>query len=211
MTLPPLLVLSDRTQALRSLPETVAAAVDGGARAVVLREKDLPDADRRRLAAALVELLEPVGGALLVAGPAALTDRAAGVHLAATDPWPGPRPPLVGRSCHDAAEVARAGAAGCDYATVSPVHVSASKPGHGPPLGPAGLAALAAVPGAPPLYALGGVTPATAAACRQAGASGVAVMGGVMRAPQPDRYVAALLDALRELPVRPPRSGRRTP
>ena len=210
MNLPPLLVLTDRTQARRPLPATVAAAVEGGARAVVLREKDLPDADRRRLAAALLELLLPVGGVLLVAGPAPLIDRVGGVHLAAADAWPAPRPSLVGRSCHDRAQVAGAGAAGCDYVTVSPVHATASKPGYGPPLGPAGVAALAAVPGAPPLYALGGITPATAAACRRAGARGGAVMGAIMRARHPDRLVAALLDALRDVPAEAARAGART-
>ena len=42
----PLLVLTDRAQCRRPLPEVVAAAVDGGARTVVLREKDLPAAER---------------------------------------------------------------------------------------------------------------------------------------------------------------------
>ena len=48
MKLPRLLVLTDRTQCRGSLPATVASAVDAGARAVVLREKDLP-ADERAL------------------------------------------------------------------------------------------------------------------------------------------------------------------
>ncbi|PWU49622.1 thiamine phosphate synthase, partial [Micromonospora globispora] len=41
-----LVVLTDRWQARRPLPEVVAAAVAGGARCVVLREKDLPRAER---------------------------------------------------------------------------------------------------------------------------------------------------------------------
>lgn len=84
---------------------------------------------------------------------------------------------------------------------VSPFAATASKPGYGPALGPAGLAAL--VPGGPPAYALGGVRPDDVRACLAAGAHGVAVMGPLMRDPQlAAAYVAALTDALEESPCR---------
>jgi thiamine-phosphate pyrophosphorylase len=162
---------------------------------VVLREKDLPDAERARLAEALRAVLEPVGGVLVVAGPAGSAGGAGLVHLAARDPFPEPRPAGVGRSCHSAGELARAAAEGADWVTLSPLRVTASKPGYGPPLGPEGLAALLRhVPGAPPAYALAGVRPADVAACRAAGAAGVAVMGAVMRDPG---LVAAYGEVLR--------------
>jgi thiamine-phosphate pyrophosphorylase len=134
-----------------------------------------------------------VEGTLIVAGAGA---GGPAVHLSAAEPLPAPRPALLGRSCHDAGEVARAGAEGCDWVTVSPVHPTVSKPGYGPALGSAGLAALCRVPGAPPVYALGGVSRSNARACRSAGAYGVAVMGGVMRAERPDRCVELLLGEL---------------
>ena len=62
MSLPRLLVLTDRRQseaAGRTLPETVAAAVNAGARAIVLREKDLPPPERRELAEALCAAAAP--------------------------------------------------------------------------------------------------------------------------------------------------------
>ncbi len=194
MRLPRLLVLTDRTQSARPLVDTVATAVDAGARAVVLRDKDLPAAERAALAQELAALLAPVGGLLVVAGPAT---GAPAVHLAAHDPFPAPRPALVGRSCHSAAEVAGARDEGCDWVMVSPFAATASKPGYGPALGPAGLAALLA--GAPPGYALAGVTPADVPACLAAGAVGVAVMGPVMRDPQ---LTAAYLAALPAVPDR---------
>ena len=181
MRLPRLLVLTDRTQCRDGdLTGTVAAAVDAGARAVVLREKDLPLADRAALAAELEGVLRPVDGLLVWAGAAGGTGRAA-VHLAAADPFPSPRPALVGRSCHTAAELARARAEGCDAAFLSPVFLSASKPGYGPALGTAGLAELA--PLGPPVWALGGIAPDDVAGCLGAGAAGIAVMGPVMRDP----------------------------
>jgi thiamine-phosphate pyrophosphorylase len=207
--LPRLLVLTDRTQASGPLVATVAAAVDAGARAVVLRDKDLPDGERTRLAAELRALLDPVGGLLVVAGPVvnphwagvATMAPPVAVHLAARDPFPATRPALVGRSCHSAAEVAGARAEGCDWVMVSPFAATASKPGYGPALGPAGLAALLA--GGPPAYALGGVQPDDVSACLAAGAHGVAVMGPLMRDPgRTAAYLTALTDALEESPCR---------
>jgi thiamine-phosphate pyrophosphorylase len=82
---------------------------------------------------------------------------------------------------------------------VSPFAATASKPGYGPALGPAGLAALLA--GGPPAYALGGVTPDDVPACLAAGAVGVAVMGPLMRDP---RSAAAYLAALSAVPEEAP-------
>ncbi|RBY88834.1 thiamine phosphate synthase [Blastococcus sp. TF02A-26] len=192
--MPRLLVLTDRTQAGAPLPEVVAAAVAAGARAVVLRDKDLPLPERAALAEELAAILDPVGGLLVWAGLAGSAGRGA-VHLSAADAFPAVRPALVGRSCHDASEIARAAAEGCDWVFVSPVNATASKPGHGPALGAPGLARL--VPGAPPVYALGGITPADTAGCLRAGAVGIAVMGPVMRDPA---LVAEHLAALSAAP-----------
>src|SRR5690606_28216583 len=104
-TLPALLVLTDRHQlpAGRSLVDQVARCVAGGARAVVLREKDLPCDERAALAATLAREVHAAGGMLLVASDPTLP--ADGVHLAARDPAPGHQPGLVGRSCHSVADL----------------------------------------------------------------------------------------------------------
>ncbi|MCU1618107.1 MAG: thiamine monophosphate synthase, partial [Modestobacter sp.] len=108
---------------------------------------------------------------------------------------PVPRPPVVGRSCHSAADLARARAEGCDHVFLSPVFLTASKPGYGPAIGLAGLAGLARL--APRAYALGGIGPDDVAGCLAAGAWGVAVMGGVMRDPSTVRdHLAAVAAAV---------------
>jgi thiamine-phosphate diphosphorylase len=184
-----LLVLTDRRQAVRPLVDVVRAAVDGGARAVLLREKDLDRADRAALAGRLRPVLAAAGGRLVVAGPDPLGGTA--VHLSPTDPAP-PGARLTGRSCHDETDLRRLSDE--DYVTVSPVFPTASKPGYGPPLGAAGLRRLAAAT-ATPVYALGGITaPAQVARCRAAGAAGVAVMGAVMRADDPAKLVRSFLE-----------------
>jgi thiamine-phosphate diphosphorylase len=190
LPLPPLLVLTDRAGTNgRPLLDVALDAVRGGARAIVLREKDLPRLEREQLARALRAMLGPVGGLLLVASDASV--RGEGVHLAAEDPMPDLRPPFVGRSCHDRAELRRSAEEGCDYATLSPVFATASKPGYGPALAPGALRDTPL-----PVFALGGVSAANARQCMSAGASGVAVMGAVMGAASPADAVADLLAAI---------------
>ncbi|MFC8301483.1 thiamine phosphate synthase [Micromonospora orduensis] len=187
-------VLTDRRVARGGLERVVAGAVAGGVRSVVLREKDLPRAERAALAADLRAILADVGGTLIVAGPDPLGGDA--VHLPAAGPYPPPTLGLVGRSCHNQAELDRVTTE--HYATVSPVHPTKTKPGYGPPLGPDGLRKLIRVSPVPVL-ALGGVeTSEQVTACVEAGAVGVAVLGALMRAQDPAETAASLTRAFQE-------------
>lgn len=198
---PPILLITDRSQASRALPDVVAAALDGGCRWVSLREKDLPPGDRRRLAETLLKRAEPykarVGVHEDVALAASLGLRA--LHLPAAGSvseakrQADPRC-LIGLSCHSAEEVAAAEASGADYASLSPIFLTESKPGYGPALGIERLGAIAKSSKLP-LVALGGLTPERVVACRAAGAKGIAVMGEVMRADDPARIMRAFLEA----------------
>ncbi|BFU47050.1 hypothetical protein KRMM14A1004_52870 [Krasilnikovia sp. MM14-A1004] len=124
-----IVLLTDRRAARMPLIELVAAAAPDW---VVLRERDLPAAQRRELADGLRALLPP--GRLIVAGPDPLGGDA--VHLAEGDPVV--RLALVGRSCHAAPRLSTE-----DYVTLSPIFPTASKPGYGPALGPDYAAELA--------------------------------------------------------------------
>lgn len=201
---PPLLIITDRKQARRGLLKVAEAAFRGGARWLSLREKDLePDAQR-----ALLLDLAALGGrfearvTLHGAAETALAAGAAGLHLPAGGQveaarWRlGPRA-LVGVSAHDAVELAAAAAGGADYATLSPVFASASKPGYGPALGLEGLRALLRAADCPVL-ALGGITQQTLRGCIAAGAAGIAVMGPVMRASDPESLVRNMIGLLRQ-------------
>jgi thiamine-phosphate pyrophosphorylase len=201
LPVPPLLVISDRRQAGRPLEELAAAVFAGGCRWFSLREKDLPTAERRALLSALVVLGRRWGATVTVhedIDAAALTG-AGGAHLpsagspaAARARLPGG---LIGASAHSAAEASALLGSGADYVTVSPVFLSTSKPGYGPAIGLDGLAEIAArVPG--PVIGLGGINAANAPLCLSAGASGIAVMGEVMRATNPQAAVEAVLAAI---------------
>jgi len=201
LPVPPLLVISDRHQAGRPLTEVAEAVFAGGCRWFSLREKDLPLEKRRALLAALVGLGHRFGAVVTVHEDieASAAVGADGVHLpsggdpaAARARLPGA---LIGASAHSSGEAAALLRAGADYVTVSPVFLTASKPGYGPALGLDGLARIVAeVPG--PVVALGGITAQNAPLCLSAGARGIAVMGEVMRSADPRAIVEHMLRAM---------------
>lgn len=189
--IPRVVVLTDRTQLPpgRSLAEQLVACLGAGLDSVILREHDLPPVER----SGLLTYLNHAG--LCVLSSRLPDPVAAGIHLASDQPTPvhGSKPVRFGRSCHSAEEVCRAAAEGARWATLSPFGASGSKPGYGPPVPAEGFATGAGIP----VLALGGIDPDTAADARTAGAHGVAVMGAVMRADDPARVVAELLEATR--------------
>ena len=201
LPVPPLLVISDRSQARRPLEEIAEAAFAGGCRWFSLREKDLPPGERRTLLAALVTLGRRHEASVIVHDDleAAASAGAAGVHLPSGSSPEAARArlpeALIGASAHSATEAAALLRAGADYVTISPIFATASKPGYGPALGLDGLARVAArAPG--PVVALGGITADNAASCCAAGAHGVAVMGEIMRAGNPRAAIEATLSAI---------------
>jgi thiamine-phosphate pyrophosphorylase len=200
---PPVLVITDRHQSRLPLPALAAAVFAGGGRWLLLRDKDLAQAERIALARLVIDIAAPFGATVLMSGDveAAIEAGAAGVHLPRDGDPGAARARLgpaawIGMSAHDLGEAERAAAAGADYATLSPIFASPSKPAYGPALGLEVLSAAAAAVGLPVL-ALGGVTAARARDCLEAGAAGIAVMGEVMRAGDPAAAVRAFVPACR--------------
>ena len=198
LPLPPVLVITDRHQAKRPLEEVAAALFAGGCRWLSLREKDLPAAERRALLQRLVALAK--ASAAIVTVHDDLDAAAAlgiGIHLPAQGSVAEARRrlglgALIGISAHSVEDVAEAAGAGVDYATLSPIFTTQSKPGYGPALGLNVLGCAAK----PPLLALGGVDAGNAADCIAAGAVGVATMGEAMRAADPRGFMTDLLSRL---------------
>ncbi len=198
---PPVLLITDRLQARVPLEEVAGAAFEAGCRWLLLRDKDLPRPERVALARRLMDLGRPLGAKVLLSADceAVAAAGADGVHLPRDGDPSAARARLgggvlIGISTHSLAETERAAAAGADYATLSPIFETASKPGYGPALGPAGLSEVARRAGLP-ILALGGVTSGRVGACLAAGAAGVAVMGGVMGAGDPRMAMADLIAA----------------
>ncbi len=188
---PPLLLVTDASQAPRPLVTQVEGALQGGCRWLLLREKYLSAADLASLVRQLKAVADRYDARLLISGEVAIAHELgmAGVHLpTGGDPAAARRAlgktALIGCSAHDLLEAEAAASGGADYVTLSPIFASASKPGYGPLLGLPGLRQVAAkVP--IPVLALAGVTPARVVGCLSAKAAGVAVMGEIMRAAAP--------------------------
>jgi len=203
---PPLLLVTDRRQAHRPLAEIVGAALAAGCRWVSVREKDLPDDEQIVLARALLPTVRRHGARLMLHGEAKLAALAGldGVHLpAGGDAAAGRRllgpHKLIGVSIHTVTEAEAIDPRAADYALAGPAFETPSKPGYGPQIGRKGLAEIARAARVPVL-AIGGINTARVGEVLAAGCAGVAVMGGVMRAADPEQEMRALLASLQGYP-----------
>ena len=199
---PPLLVITDRATAAGPVEDIVAASLRGGCRWVMWRDKEVDPAARERSAKHTLAQCRAAGASLVLNGDIDLAQTlgSGGVHLQVSADVGRARVALgadvlIGVSCHSGDEIATAAAAGADYATLSPIFLTDSKPGYGPAIGLEALR-MACADSPLPILALAGIDEGNAGLCRAAGASGVAVMGGVMRAADPEAVVAALIQAV---------------
>lgn len=183
LPLPCLMLVTDRSLCggPDGLVEAVRETVEGGANAVQLREKDMPDGELLPLARRLREVTRGravflVNGSLQVARDAG----AEGIHLPEDAPTvERPRDSfLVGRSVHSLGAARSAEAEGADYLIAGPVYETRSHPG-APPAGVSLVREIAAVVRVPVL-AIGGVTADRAGEVVGAGASGVAVISALL-------------------------------
>jgi len=187
----------------RPLLEVVEQALQGGVDAVQLREKDLCARELIALAGRLRTLCDRHGARLLINDriDVALAVGAAGVHLPADSFAPsdarrllGPQA-LIGVSTHSLAQAQTAQLDGADFIVCGPTFDTPSKRGFGPPLGLEALAQITRTVQLPVL-AIGGITADRIAAVRAAGAPGVAVIGAVLEAADPQLAAAALRASL---------------
>lgn len=184
--------------------EVAAAAIEGGASAVQLRDKAPAKGAGLALARRLAETCRERGAALIVNDHADLAAAvgADGVHVGQRDlpiadarramrPWQ-----LAGRSNALVEEAQASLDDGADYIAVGRMFETASKQD----TRPAGVETLRRVreivpADGLPIVAIGGITAANVGEVAHAGADGVAVIGEVAQAPDPKAAAARLLDA----------------
>ena len=169
----------------------------GGADYVILREKDLSEAEYAELAE---RALAVCGERLVLHGTGALPllRRLPRLHLplAVLENNPALRreAELLGVSVHSPEEAKRAEALGADYATAGHVFATDCKrgvPGRGLDFLKATAASVRI-----PVYAIGGISAQNVAAVRGAGAAGACVMSGLMSCPDARAELEALRRAL---------------
>ena len=203
MTAPRLYVVLDRTASGgRDLETILAAALDGGAEMIQLREKTLPSGAvlplaerlRKRCAAARVPFIVHDRVDLAVAVDAD------GVHVGQDDLPPSvarkilPPGRILGLSTHSVEQAAAAQRAGADYVAVGSMYPTTTKPEF-QLVGPA-LAREVRPLVRVPLIGIGGITPDNVAAVIEAGCDGVAVISAVGAAPDPATAARRFVDAI---------------
>ncbi len=173
----------------RDLLSVAAAALDGGATVIQLRDKT---ASTRALIeeGRLLRALTRERGALLIVNDrvdVALAVEADGAHIGPDDlpaalarQLLGPQR-ILGVSAGSVQEAKESAASGADYLGVGPIYATRTKADAGPAAGTQLLKEIAAQVSTP-LVAIGGITPENAAAAIQAGAAGVAVISAVVAA-----------------------------
>ena len=152
-----LMLVTDRATCVVPITEAVQCAVEGGADAVQLRERDLEGGQLFDLATELRRITRDADAALIISHrvDVALAVDADGVHLGWRSlPVREVRKLAGGRlrigvSCHNASQLRSARDAGADYASLGPVFLTPSKAGLLDALGPEKTGSLVADAGLP--------------------------------------------------------------
>lgn len=197
-----LYLVADLDQSSAPLDDVVAAALDGGVTAVQLRAKSLADREHLMLAREIRRLCDRAGALFFVNDrlDIALAAGADGVHLGVDDlPLEDARRVartglLIGYSPETDEQSMTARDRGADYLGVGPVFGTVSKADAGIPIGRETIRRRIGLAGIP-VIGIGGITSDNAASVLETGAAGVAVVGAIMRAPDP-RTAAAWLRAV---------------
>lgn len=181
LALPPLLGITQAGDNVDSFLPRLDHALAQGLKLIQVREKQLADAALAQFARTVVKRAHAAHARVILNADIALAQQigADGVQLTAAQlaaTHSRPDLPLVGASCHDAAELDLAEQLGCDYALLSPVLPTASHPG-APTLGWEKFASLVSNRSMP-VYALGGLTGDDLELARQHGAHGIALLRG---------------------------------
>lgn len=200
----------------RGLGPTLRAAVAGGVSAVQLRDPDATDADFVALGREAADALRGTGVPLLLNDRVHLVEAvgAQGAHVGQSDLDPVEARAILGGTAYlgltcstlEEVEAAHALPPGTvDHLGLSPVWATSTKPDHGTPLGPDGLARLAAA-STLPTVAIGGIHASVVAEVRAAGVDGVAVVSAVCAADDPEAAARELRAAWDAADARVPRA-----
>ncbi len=176
----------------RDPAQLTRALIAGGVDIIQVRAKEVSHATRVQLTLAVLGVAFRDGTPVIVNDDidAAFESGADGVHLGQEDWAVIPKEQrrdrlanmrIVGISTHSVEQALQAERDGADYIGVGPVFATATKPG----VPPVGLELVKEVAGrvAAPFFAIGGITTENIGAVREAGATRVAVVSGILKAP----------------------------
>ena len=187
----------------RDLCAVLERALEGGVKAIQLREKDLDGKEIFALADKLSVICHRYNAELFINDriDVALAVDAAGVQLGKTSlPIATARRlmgsgKLIGYSTHSPQEAKQAERAGADFVLFGPVYFTPSKAPYG---APQGLTPLKETVGqiALPVYAIGGINPANLAQTMNTGIYGIALISAIIAANDPTAEAKKIVSEL---------------
>lgn len=191
-----LLIFTNRSLCRTNFTEQIRALAQAKPKAIVLREKDLPEEEYQNLASEVLPICRENHVPCILHNfvSAARKLKADAIHL----PLPVLRTlspeerkafSILGASCHSVEEAKEAQALGCTYITAGHIFDTDCKKG----LPGRGLSFLEKVCRSVslPVYAIGGITPQNASQVRRAGADGLCVMHSAMLCEDPQTFIHA--------------------
>ena len=171
--------------------EQVSRLINGGAKLIQLREKQLPARDFFAQADEAIKVARAHGVRIIINDRVdiALALKADGVHLGQDD-----MPPeaarailgsqaLIGFSTHNLSQALKASNSPVNYLAIGPIFVTSSKAKPDPVVGLAGLRQISEALRDFPLIAIGGITPENIRDTIEAGANSAAVISSVLANP----------------------------
>lgn len=181
-----LYLITDRKQTKLPLPEAVRLALEGGVKAVQLREKDLAVRDLLDLAFEIRRVTREFGAYLFINDrvDVAMAVEADGVHLGHQSMPPEAARKIVGRkkmigvSTHTIVEAKAAEKGGADFITFGPVFFTPSKEGFGSAVGLEYLKSAKKVVTIP-IFGLGGIKSGKIGQIFQYGADGISMISAI--------------------------------
>ena len=201
-----LYLITDRNQVKnQDLMPALEAALQGGVRAMQLREKDLSDRQVYELGCRLRALTRRYGAKLFINDRAdiAVAVEADGVHLTQTGYSAKEARSIIGDtgiigvSTHSLKEAEIAENARADFITLGPVFETPSKMGYGPPLGITALRETA-LKVRIPVFAIGGMKKENVSSVLEGGAQGIALISGILAAPDVKRAAKEFISLIQE-------------
>jgi thiamine-phosphate pyrophosphorylase len=198
-----LYLITDRKVATKPLPEAVRLALEGGVKAVQLREKDLPVRELLSLAQELRTVTREFGAKLFINDrvDVARAVDADGVHLGGQSmPVEAVRKVVgkamkIGVSTHNREEAKAAQLGGADFITYGPIFETPSKAKYGIPVGVKSIKDIKNEVSIP-IYSVGGINSGNMLQVMSAGADGIAVISAIMKAEDIRKTAAAYDKAL---------------
>ncbi len=200
-----LYLVTDRSQTLgRNLLWVLERALEGGIRAIQLREKDIEGKELFRLAEAARKLTHRYRATLLINDriDVALAVGADGVHLG-RESFPITRArelvgaqKIIGVSTHGLEEAQEAEEQGADFIVFGPVYFTPSKANYGTPQGLMKLKKIVEKTSLP-IYAIGGIKSENIPETKKTGVRGIALISAVVSARDPKTAAEEIIAQLR--------------